>query len=158
MSAQRIIPERAANIVLRPAAGHDLDAIVAIERAAFSDPWSAASFAGLHSNPRTRMTVADDGGRIVAYTVLMIAPPDADLANLAVAPLDKGRGIGKMLVADVIRAARAAGAHHVYLEVRESNARALAMYERAGFRTVGQRRRYYNDPVEDARVLRRELL
>lgn len=144
-------------VSLRPATGDDLDAIAEIENVAFSDPWSVASFAGLLSGPRVRMTVADDGGRVVGYSVLLLAGPDADLANLAVSPGSRGRGLGRMLVDHVVAASQDAGAEHVYLEVRESNARAIAMYERAGFRAFGMRRRYYREPVEDARVLRLEL-
>lgn len=143
---------------LRPATARDLDAIVAIEEAAFSDPWSPASFAGLLRAPTTHVTVAEDARReIVGYSVLLIAGQDADLANLAVAPRARGQGIGRLLVADVIDRAGRANVEHVYLEVRESNARAIALYEAAGFRAFGRRRRYYRDPVEDARVLRIEL-
>ena len=132
----------------------DLGAISSIERLAFSDPWSEASFAGLLSGPRVRLTVADDGSVVVGYSVLMLALPDADLANLAVAPSARGRGVGRQLLTGVVATARGAGIEHVYLEVRQSNARAIALYESAGFRAFSVRRRYYTDPVEDARVLR----
>jgi ribosomal-protein-alanine N-acetyltransferase len=143
---------------LRPATGADLDAIVAIEQAAFSDPWSAASFTALLRAPRSDLTVAEDANRqIVGYSVLLHAGPDADLANLAVAPRARGGGVGRLLLAGVLERARTAGVARVYLEVRESNARAIALYEAAGFSSFGHRRRYYRDPVEDARVLRIEL-
>jgi ribosomal-protein-alanine N-acetyltransferase len=139
---------------LRPATPRDIDAIAAIESAAFSDPWSAVSFAGLLASPRTLLTVAEDAQRAVAgYSVLLLAGPDADLANLAVAP----KSIGRLLLAGVLEAARAAGVRHVYLEVRDSNERAIALYVAAGFGLFGLRRRYYKDPMEDARVLRIEL-
>jgi ribosomal-protein-alanine N-acetyltransferase len=143
---------------LRPATPRDIDAIAAIEHSAFSDPWSAASFEGLLRSPRALLTVAEDAQRAVAgYSVLLLAGPDGDLANLAVAPRSRGRGIGRLLLAGVLDAARAAGVQHVYLEVRDSNERAIALYVAAGFRQFGRRRRYYRDPVEDARVLRIEL-
>lgn len=142
---------------LRTVADADLRAIAAIERAVFSDPWSEASFAGLLGAPRVRMTVADVDDRVAGYSILMLAPPDADLANLAVAPWARGRGLGRALLEHAIDEARALGVEHVYLEVRPSNARALALYEGVGFRAVGVRRRYYRAPVEDARVLRLEV-
>lgn len=149
---------RSVSARLRPAVSADVDAIAAIEQMAFSDPWSAASFAGLVRAPRTELTVAEDASRkIVGYSVLLIAGLDADLANLAVAPSARGQGIGRLLLNGVLDRARAAGVTHVYLEVRESNARAIALYESAGFTAFGRRRRYYRDPVEDARVLRIEL-
>jgi ribosomal-protein-alanine N-acetyltransferase len=143
---------------LRPATGSDLDAIVAIENAAFSDPWSGASFAGLLGGSHVLVTVAENAQRtVVGYSVLLLAGTDADLANLAVSPRARGRGIGRVLLNGVIASARAAGVRRLYLEVRESNARAIGLYEAAGFKAFGRRRRYYADPVEDARVLRLEI-
>lgn len=144
-------------ITLREAEHDDVDTIARIEQLAFSDPWSAASFAGMVSSPRVRMTVAEDRGAIVGYSVLLLAIPDADLANLAVDPVARGRGVGRILLDGAVASARAAAARHVYLEVRESNARALALYASAGFEPFGLRRRYYVEPVEDARVLRLAL-
>jgi ribosomal-protein-alanine N-acetyltransferase len=145
-------------VALRPATGADLDAIVEIERMSFSDPWSAASFAGLLSGPRVRMTVADDDGQVVGYSVLLLVPPDSDLANFAVVPRARRRGTGRLLLAGVLSQARAENVRHVYLEVRKSNAAAIALYERAGFQQCGVRRRYYREPVEDARVLRLDIV
>jgi ribosomal-protein-alanine N-acetyltransferase len=142
---------------LRQATHKDVDAIAAIERVAFSDPWSAASFAGLVAGPRVRMTVAEDRGLVVGYSVLLLAGPDADLANLAVDPVARGRGLGRLLLDGALRSARDARVRFVYLEVRESNARAIALYESAGFKQFGERRRYYRQPVENARVLRLDL-
>ena len=144
-------------VVLRQASDADIDAISRIERLAFSDPWSSASFAGMVNAPRVRMNVAEDRGAIVGYSVLLLAGMDADLANLAVDPVARGKGVGRQLLDGAMSAARAAEVRHVYLEVRESNARAITLYESAGFKSFGRRRRYYSEPVEDARVLRLEL-
>ena len=152
--AARSFRDVTVTVSLRPANDGDLRAIADIERVAFSDPWSEASFAGLLSGSRSLLTVAVEGGTVVGYSVLLLALPDADLANLAVAPTARGRGIGKRLLSQVVAAARAAGVEHLYLEVRQSNAKAIAMYTAAGFRAFGLRRRYYREPVEDAQVLR----
>ena len=145
-------------VALRAATGDDVDAIAEIERACFSDPWSAASFAGLLSGPRVRMTVAEDGGEVVGYSVLLLVPPDSDLANFAVAPRAQRQGTGRLLLGGVLAAARAEHVRHIYLEVRESNAPAIALYEHAGFRQCGVRRRYYREPVEDAKVMRLDVI
>jgi ribosomal-protein-alanine N-acetyltransferase len=144
-------------VTLRRARRTDVDAIAAIERAAFSDPWSPASFEAMVKAPRVSMTVAVEGDEVVGYNVVLLAAPDADLANFAVKPSARRRGIGRQLLADALSVARAAGVKHVFLEVRESNAAAIALYESAGFTSFSRRRRYYTDPVEDARVLRLEL-
>jgi ribosomal-protein-alanine N-acetyltransferase len=65
--------------------------------------------------------------------------------------------VGRQLLTHAVAAAREHGIREIYLEVRDSNARAIAMYESAGFVGIGRRRRYYHDPVEDARVLRLAL-
>ena len=157
MGSRARTPADAVSVLLRAAAPDDVDAIARIERLAFSDPWSPASFAGMVSAPRVRMTVAEDRDAIVGYSVLLLAGMDADLANLAVDPVARGRGIGRQLLQGVVDAARTADVRHVYLEVRESNARAITLYESAGFRVFGRRKRYYSEPVEDARVLRLAL-
>jgi ribosomal-protein-alanine N-acetyltransferase len=141
-------------LVLRAANDADVDAISRIERLAFSDPWSPAAFAGMVHAPRVRINVAEDRDAIVGYSVLLLAGMDADLANLAVDPAARGKGVGRRLLDGALNAARAADVRHVYLEVRDSNARAITLYESAGFRPFGRRRRYYTEPVEDARVLR----
>lgn len=143
---------------VRTAAGGDLEAIVAIERAAFTDPWTRDAFAGYIEGAGARVAVAADArDAVLGYSVLMLAGEDADLANLAVAPAARGLGVGRALIGDVLAAARASGVARLFLEVRESNGRAITLYEAAGFRTVGRRRRYYRDPVEDARILRLDL-
>ena len=144
-------------IDLRPATGDDINSIAVIERLAFSDPWSEASFAGLLSGQRVCLTVAEANHSVVGYSVLLLATPDADLANLAVAPAARGYGVGRKLLDGVVSTARGAGVEHMYLEVRQSNARAIALYESVGFRPFSVRRKYYHEPVEDAHVLRLAL-
>lgn len=142
---------------LRPACAGDVPAVVAIERASFADPWSAASFAALVREPRVLFEVADDGGAVAGYTVVWTAADEADLANIAVAPAHRGTGLGGQLLDAAVRAACGRGAAMMYLEVRESNAVARALYASRGFEEVGRRRRYYRHPVEDALVMRASL-
>lgn len=147
-------------ISLRRAAATDLDAVVAIERASFTDPpWSRDSFLALVNSPRAYFTVACESptGVVVGYVVAWFVADEAEIANLAVTPDRRGRGIGSRLLDAALTEARAAGAVVVHLEVRDSNAAARALYGSRGFETVGRRRRYYRDPVEDALLLRRDF-
>lgn len=132
--------------------------VVAIERAAFADPWSAASFADLVDEPRVLFQVADHDGAVVGYTVVWTAADEAELANIAVAPTHRGTGLGGRLLDAALQAAAGRGAVVMFLEVRESNTVAQALYASRGFEEVGRRRRYYRHPVEDARVLRASLV
>ena len=143
--------------VLRAARRADVAAVVAIEERAFADPWSPRSFADLVDEPRAMFTVVEEGGEVAGYSVIWTAADEAELANIAVAPNCRGHGLGSRLLDAALAAAVARGAAAMYLEVRESNGRARALYASRGFAQVGRRRRYYRNPVEDALVLRAPL-
>lgn len=148
------------NVVLRPARHDDITRIAEIEDASFSDPWSPAAFAGYLSESnvgRALVTIAEADGELAGYSIILFAPPDADLANIAVAPAARGRGIGRLLLDRTLAVANTVGVRRVFLEVRVSNDTALRMYKAAGFSETGRRRRYYRDPVEDAVVMRLDV-
>jgi ribosomal-protein-alanine N-acetyltransferase len=145
-------------VTLRPAVADDLDAVVAIERQSFSDPpWSRASFTALVDSPRAFFTVACTVATVVGYVVAWLVGDEAEVANLAVAPEWRGRGVGAALLDAALAEARRGGAHVAHLEVRDSNVPARALYGSRGFTPVGRRRRYYQAPVEDAVLLRCDL-
>lgn len=152
-----------ARVTLRPAEAEDLDAVVAIERLSFTDPpWSRASFTALVDSPRAFFTVAcavptGTGATVVGYVVAWLVADEAEVANLAVAPEWRGRGVGAALLDAALNEARKGGAHVAHLEVRDSNVAARALYGSRGFMPVGRRRRYYQAPVEDAVLLRCDL-
>lgn len=147
-------------VVLSAALPRHVRGIVAVERDCFSDPWSEASFYDALANPCIFFQVATEGaeGPIVGYVVAWFVADQGEIANVAVAPRARGRGIGGLLIDEAISAAEIHGAEAVYLDVRESNARARALYRSRGFVEVGRRRRYYRRPSEDAIVLRRAII
>ncbi|HEY4216951.1 MAG TPA: ribosomal protein S18-alanine N-acetyltransferase [Gemmatimonadaceae bacterium] len=145
------------SVSLAPASAADLDGIVAIERAAFSDPWSAESFREALGHPAMYFACArtnDDA--VVGYVVAWFVADEGEIANLAVDPSGWGAGVGKVLLDAALAEGSRRGAESVYLEVRDSNARARRLYSSRGFEEVGRRRGYYRSPVEDAIVLRRK--
>jgi [ribosomal protein S18]-alanine N-acetyltransferase len=145
--------------VLAPALRTHVPEVAAIEHSCFSDPWSEASFRQAVDNPGVFFQVATEGasGRVVGYVVAWFAVGEGEVANVAVAPSARSRGIGGMLLDAAIAAAADHGAEALYLDVRESNARARSLYDSRGFVEVGRRRRYYRRPAEDAIVLRRGI-
>ena len=154
------------SVVLRTAHADDLDAVTAIEQSAFSDPWSRHAFATLVGNPAVLFLVARGSepaprgavpgdGPLLGYVVAWFAADESEIANIAVAPAARGRGVGAMLLDAALAEAVRRGAATTYLEVRESNAAARRLYASRGFRELGRRRRYYRAPVEDALVLGR---
>ena len=147
----------AGGITIRPTLAGDVPAIASIEALVFGDPWPATSFHELLAHPFSWMaTATDESGGIVGYCIMLRAADEAEIANIATAPGARRRGIGARLLDDAITAGESAGVVAMFLEVRESNTAARALYVSRGFATVGRRRGYYRHPVEDALVLRRD--
>jgi [ribosomal protein S18]-alanine N-acetyltransferase len=144
---------------LRPATEGDLNQVVQIERACFADPWTEESFRRLLAGHSAIFQVVgyppdfDVAGYVIAFAI----GDDAELLNIAVSPAHRGKGLaGQMLDAVLIELGGRA-VKNAFLEVRESNVAARALYGSRGFREIGRRRNYYRRPVEDALVMRRLL-
>jgi ribosomal-protein-alanine N-acetyltransferase len=157
MSASRAPAPDPQAITLRDMTASDLAAVVAIERASYSVPWSDTTFRGLLRRRDAEMVIAEADGRVVGYAVFWCVLDQGELGNVAVAGESRGLHIGARLVEDVIRRAARRRVRDVFLEVRPSNTVARRLYERHGFEPVGRRRNYYQQPVEDALVLRRHI-
>ena len=142
-------------VTVQPARLVDVPAIVEIERAVFSDPWSAQSFREALGHPAVYFSCAcRDDGDVLGYVVAWFVADEGEIANLAVARPAWRAGIGRALLDAALSEAASRSVTAVYLEVRESNERARRLYESRGFEQVGRRKSYYRRPVEDAIVLR----
>lgn len=136
----------------------DLDAVLSIERASFSMPWSRGAFLyEMEQNQVARCFVVRDDDRVAGYVCLWEVADELHITNIAVHPDLRRRGIARTLLARVLDDARQRSLRLVVLEVRPSNAEALALYESFGFRVVGRRRGYYYDTGEDALVMEASL-
>lgn len=127
----------------------------AIEQQVFSDPWSTQDFRDCIASDAL-FFVAQAGPDVAGYVVALDAADEGEILNLAVAPAGRRKGLGRALVEAILGVLLARDVRQVYLEVRESNAPARALYAAHGFREVGRRKQYYRRPVEDAIVLRRD--
>lgn len=159
MSAVRA-PGVQVQATLRPMREADLDAIMQIEDAAYPFPWTRGIFRDC-MRANYSMWVQERDGAIVGYGVLSIAADEAHVLNLCTAPGNEGHGFGQRMLQALLRIARCSGAQRVYLEVRPSNPRAIALYDRSGFNEIGRRPRYYpaaNHGREDAIVMAMELV
>jgi ribosomal-protein-alanine N-acetyltransferase len=157
--------------VVRRASSADLPLISAIERASFSDPWTEDSFASALSLPHIHFLVAEEGdaegrprrpagaggGGLLGYVVAMVLGDEGEIADIAVAPAARRRGVGALLLDRMMAQSAEYGVRAMYLEVRESNVAARALYESRRFQQVGRRRGYYLHPAEDALLLRRDF-
>jgi ribosomal-protein-alanine N-acetyltransferase len=147
---------------IRRAMPGDLAAIARIEQASFSDPWTDDALATALDRMVMLVAAEDEGSGdgaagVVGYVVALVVAPDAEVADLAVAPEARRRGVGRVLLARALDVLAELEVRAVHLEVRESNRAARTLYESAGFRSVGRRKAYYRQPVEDALLLRREI-
>jgi ribosomal-protein-alanine N-acetyltransferase len=146
------------DVEVRAMRAEDVDAVVAIETEAFTSPWRRETFLELIGRRNLELLVMDHGAEgIVGYAVLWCILDQGELANFAVTPAMRGRGLGTRLLGRVLDIARGHGVETMYLEVRESNAAALGLYARFGFSQVGLRKGYYDHPKEDARILMAKL-
>ncbi len=137
---------------IRPATDLDLVAVAGIERETFPDPWTEESFRSLLTHHAFVVVVND--GEIVGYVFGVGVEDIGEILNVAVADAHRRRGIGRALVSHALDALEHSGVRQVFLEVRESNTAAQALYRTMRFELVGRRRRYYRRPLEDALVLR----
>ncbi len=153
-----MIPRKRPEYRIRPMTREDVAEVAGIERSAFSNPWSPRSFESLVDQDGWQLRVVERRrGGVVAYAAFHVLLDEAELANIAVRRDRRRRGVGRLLLDHVLTEAARLGARRMYLEVRESNRGAAALYESRGFERVGTRRRYYQAPTEDAMVFARAL-
>lgn len=136
----------------------DLDAVMEIETAVYPFPWTKGIF---HDCIRVgyQCDVFQQNQEILAYSVLSIAVGEAHLLTFSVTPERQNKGLGKMMLQNVIDEATFSNVQSVLLEVRPSNHAAIHLYQKMGFIEVGIRPDYYPDENgrEDALIMAREL-
>lgn len=144
------------SLTIRSLGYSDLPQVIAIERRAFTTPWSLAMFVLELSKPSgVCLAALDEEGKLAGYLICARYDTVWHLMNIAVDPSRRRRGIARALLEQMLERA---GADCEYtLEVRTSNAPAIALYERFGFRSAGTRPRYYRDNGEDAVIMWRTL-
>ena len=127
---------------LRTMTPDDLDAVMAIEQSAYSHPWSRGNFRD-SLNPLFDAHCLWLEGELLGYFLAMHGVEEMHLLNITVAPSRQGQGWGHMMLDALSLLSRSQGAQWLWLEVRQSNARALQVYERYGFKQVSIRKDYY---------------
>ena len=130
-----------------------VSAVAELEKQNFSEPWSENSVRGELTNSLALWLVALEGDTVVGYVGSQTVLGEADMMNIAVADSHRRRGIARMLVRALIERL---DANMLTLEVRASNAPAIALYQSEGFAQIGLRKNYYRKPKEDALILRKE--
>ena len=140
-------------VAIRPARVSDVDALMAIETTVFAtDRISRPGFRRLVRADSAAILIAEDGGVVVGYAALLFRK-GSDAARLySLASAGAGKGVGKALLETSENTASDRGSTLLRLEVREDNARALALYEKSGYRPFGRRQGYYADGATALRL------
>lgn len=131
--------------------------VAELEKKCFSDPWSEKSIAGELDNKLAYWLVAVEGDFVAGYVGSQTVMGETDMMNIAVHPDYRRRGVAEALVNTLVLRLKAMDSHSLTLEVRSSNAPAIALYQKHGFSQVGLRKNYYRNPREDALILRKEF-
>jgi [ribosomal protein S18]-alanine N-acetyltransferase len=145
------------DVRIRTLTALDLPRVFEIETQSFSTPWRESTFRGLLRRKDTDLLAASRGDQLIGYAIAWTVVDQAELGNIAIAPEARGLGVGGLLLRAMLERLRHRRAAECFLEVRESNEIAQQMYLAHGFAEVGRRRAYYNEPVEDALVMRIHL-
>ena len=130
--------------------------VAELEKMCFSMPWSEKSIASELQNDLALWMVALSGDMVVGYVGSQTVCGETDMMNVAVHPDYRRKGIGGILIEQLIMELKQRESSSLTLEVRSSNEPGIALYEKLGFRQAGRRPNYYSYPKEDALILRKE--
>lgn len=130
-----------------------LDEVAAIENDCFSHPWSRRSLESELKNETSHFLVAVEDGKVIGYIGMSAVIDEGYLFNAAVDSHYRKTGVGSALVRELVTWCQKHDFAFLTLEVRESNAPAIALYSRFGFVRVGERKNYYSDPAENALLM-----
>ena len=132
--------------------------VAELEKICFgTEAWSEKSVASELTNALSLWLVAMEEDKVAGYVGSQTVMDETDMMNVAVHPDHRRKGIAEALVLSLAEALKEKGSHCLTLEVRASNASAIGLYEKLGFRQIGLRKNYYHNPKEDARILRMEF-
>ena len=134
----------------------DAEAVAGIEAISFSRPWSENAVKDFLAAGGFGFA-AREGETLLGYVLARCAAGEGEIANLAVLPALRRKGIGTALLLSLKKEVRARGGEALFLEVRASNLAARRLYERNGFTEVGVRRAFYTAPTEDGILYKSEL-
>ena len=131
----------------------DVSEVARIEAESFPDPYSERSISDILCTEGAMCFSALDGGRVIAYFIGRLIPPEGELYRIATDEKYRGRGIAYRLLDYSVKTSRGHGLEALFLEVRESNFPAISLYRQYGFRKISKRRNYYKNPTEDAVIM-----
>lgn len=138
---------------IRRAAPADSRKIAEMEAECFSDAWSEPDVLAYICSEMSMCYTAHDSDGLVGYILGRKIPPEAEIYRVAVRQEKRQRGIGYRLLSHAMRCEESEGVETVFLEVREANAAARALYRAEGFEEIATRKNYYRDPIDNAIIM-----
>ncbi len=138
------------NIAIEKMTAEHIPYLAELEKQCFSTPWSENALAEELDNPHARFFVCIEDGVVCGYIGAHNIVGEVYITNVAVSPCHRGQGLGAMLVGFLKEYSKAENADFITLEVRKSNSVAIKLYDKMGFKVVGERKNFYDNPNEDA--------
>lgn len=138
---------------LRRAIPDDVPKIHSLELASFSDPWSERDIFGTVCSEGGICFVAIEDDELIGYVLGRLIAPEGEIYRIAVREDKRKRGIGYRLLSYMMKTEKGRGLETVFLEVRSKNQAAHSLYLAYGFREIGVRKNYYQNPTDDAIIM-----
>ena len=142
---------------IRPFTKKDLPDAVLLEKALFSRPWSESALREHLLSPGGEGFVLREDGVLCAYGLFRNFLGEGELLRIGTDPSRRRKGYATRLLRHYLTVCEEEGIQEVFLEVRSQNLGARGLYEKAGFEKVAQRKRYYQDPADDALIYRKKI-
>ncbi len=139
---------------IRQMTEEDVAAVAALEVENFSRPWSYDAFFKTLSDENYIVIIAKEADALLGYCVLLCTGEEADITNVCTAPVARGKGVATGMLTALMEEGKSRGVAEFFLEVRESNVPARALYTKFGFEEIGLRKNYYEEPREHAVLMR----
>lgn len=135
----------------------DLEGIAKLEKMCINPPWSYNALCEFSEQDTSRILVATYNHEVYGYITYSVILDEVQIANIAVHPEQRRRGIAENLLKSLYANSAINGSRVIMLEVRESNKPAISLYQKCGYREVGRRKNYYKSPTEDAILMNLNL-
>lgn len=134
----------------------DEKSIAILEAECFSSPWSEKAVLDSHDN-NTVFFLYEENGEILGYAGMQLVLDEGYITNVAVTKRARKKGIGTALIDTLINFGKNNKLAFISLEVRQSNLNAISLYTKCGFKNMGKRKNFYQNPTEDANILTKEF-
>ena len=144
-------------LVIRELRDTDIEAVSIIEEECFSMPWKPDDFREMISKDHMLYVVAELDGAVIGGAGAVIVLENGDITNVCISSDYRGKGYGKTMMMGLLDIIKERGCIETTLEVRKSNEVAISMYEKLGFENIGIRPCFYEKPVEDAIIMKKNF-